>query len=48
MQLLLDESVEPEHIRFVRGLFLALVVSTLEWAALAAVGYGAYLLIIAV
>jgi hypothetical protein len=37
-----------EHSRFVRGLLLGLAVSAILWAALAAVGYGAYLLIAAV
>ena len=39
----------PEHDprRLVRGLLLGLAISVLLWATLAAVGYGAYLLIVA-
>jgi hypothetical protein len=40
--------LEHEQARFVRGLPLALGLSVFLWAALAAVGYGAYLLVISV
>jgi hypothetical protein len=42
-----NDSLEHEHTRFIRGLLLALSVSVLSWAALAAVAYGAYLLLTA-
>jgi hypothetical protein len=45
VQTLLDDSVEPEAFRFFQGLLIALAISALLWAALAALGYGAYVLI---
>jgi hypothetical protein len=41
------DSPEYEHIRFFHGLLLGLAISAVLWAALAAVGYGTYLLIVA-
>ena len=45
LQRFLDDSLEHEHIRFFSGLLVGLGVSALLWAALAAIGYGMYLLI---
>jgi len=42
-----SSGLEHDPRRLVRGLLLGLAISVLLWAMLAAVGYGAYLLIVA-
>jgi hypothetical protein len=44
-QTLLDSAVEPEAFRFFHGLLVALAISAFLWGVLAALGYGAYVLI---
>jgi hypothetical protein len=47
LQPCLDDSAYYDHMRFVRGLLFGLGASVLLWAALAAAGYGVYLLVTA-
>ena len=41
----LDDAGEPEALRFFHGLLVAFVISLFLWGVLAALGFGAYVLI---
>jgi len=41
----LDDAGEPEALRFFHGLLVAVVISLFLWGVLAALGFGAYVLI---